>query len=100
MTCYFHNPKWPVWSRRSDGVPCEQRIALILNDASKHPDKTCKSRPVGVHHNALFVIDLNSVPLKNLTADENGSWDISTPRRMYKVEESDNKGNISVKRVN
>ena len=98
--CYFHNPKWPVWSRRSDGVLCEELIALILNDASKHPDKICKSRPVGVRHNALFVIDLNSVPLKNLTVDDNGSWDISTPRRMYKVEEIDNKGNISVKRAN
>ena len=42
----------------------------------------------GVRHNALFVTDLNSVPLKDLTADDNGSWDISTLRRMYKVEES------------
>ena len=54
----------------------------------------------GVRHNALFVTDLNSVPLKDLTADDNGSWDISTLRRMYKVVESGNKGNISVRRGN
>ena len=53
--CDFHYPKWRVWSHRSDGVPCEQLIALNLNDASKHPDKICKSRPVGVRHNANHV---------------------------------------------
>ena len=72
-----------------------------MNDASKHPDKiSAKSRPAGVRHNALFVIDLNSVPVKNFTAGDNSSWGISAPRRMYKVEESDDKGNISVKRAN
>ena len=86
---YFHNPKWPVWSRSSEGIPCEQLITLILSDAFTHPDKICKGRPVGVRHNALFVIALNCVSLKNLTADDNGSWDICTPRRMYQVEKSD-----------
>ena len=33
--CYFYNPKWPVWSRRSDVVPCEEPIALILKDSSE-----------------------------------------------------------------
>lgn len=96
---YFHNPKWPVWSRSTEGIPCEQLITLILSDAFKHPDKICKSGPVGVSHNALFVIDLNCVSLKNLTADDNGSWDICTPRRMYQIEKSDSNGNIlSIKR--
>ena len=54
----------------------------------------------GVRHNALFVTDLNSVPLKDLTADDNGSWAFSTLRRMYKVAESGNKENISVRRAN
>ena len=39
--CYFHNPKWPVWSRRSDGAPCEELIALILKDASKRSASCC-----------------------------------------------------------
>ena len=98
---YFHNPKWPVWSRTSEGIPCEQLITLILSDAFKHPDKICKSGPVGVSHNALFVIELNCVSLKNLTADDNGSWDICTPRRMYQIEKSDSNRNIlSIKRTN
>lgn len=83
---YFHNPKWPVWSRRSEGLPCEQLIPLILHDAAKQPVMICTSRPVAVRHNALFVIDLSSVPLKDLTADDNGSWAVSTPRRMYTIE--------------
>ena len=54
-----------------------------------------------MHHNALFLIDLNCVSLKNLTADDNGSWDICTPRRIYKIETSDSNGNIlSIKRAN
>lgn len=58
---YFHNLKWPVWSCRSEGLPSKQLTILIMQDASKQPDMICTSRPVGVHHNALFVIDLNSV---------------------------------------
>ena len=81
--CYFHNPKWPVWSRCSDGVPCEELIVLILKDASKR----------GASYGFLCY-------WFELSAYDNGSWDISTPRKMYKVEESDNKGNISVKRAN
>ena len=98
---YFHNPKWPVWSRSSEGIPCEQLITLILSDAFTHPEKIYKSRPVGVRHNAVFVIDLNCVSLKNLTADDNGSWDICSPRRMYQIEKSDSNRNIlSIKRAN
>lgn len=96
---YFNNPKWPVWSRNSEGLPCEELIKLILQDSAKQPTSICKSRPVAVRHNAVFVVDLDSVPLKNLTADDNGSWSISTPRRMYQVKHS-NTGNIlSIKKT-
>lgn len=35
---------------------------------------------------ASFVVDLNSVRLKDLYADDNGSWVTSSPRRKYAIE--------------
>lgn len=97
---YFQNPKWPVWSRRSEGLPCEQLFSLIMHDATKQSGIICRSRPVAVRHNALFVVDLSSVPLKDLTSDDNGSWEVSTPRRMYTIEKNNDTGTIlSIKRA-
>ena len=93
---YFNNPKWPVWSRNSEGLPSEELIKLILHGSAKHPAIICKSRPVAVRHNAPFIVDLNSVPLKNLTADDNGAWSISSPRRMYQVKWSDTGSILSI----
>ena len=96
---YYNNQKWPVWSRNSEGLPCEELIKLILQDAAKQPQGICKSRPVAVRHNALFVVDLDSVPLRNLTADDNGSWAISTPRRTYQVKGSSTGNILSIKKT-
>ena len=50
------------------------------------PEKLCQRKPVGVSTFASFVVDLNSVPLQDLNADDNGAWITSSPRRTYKVE--------------
>jgi hypothetical protein len=58
----------------------------MLHDAQEEPEKICQHRPVGVKHNTVFVVSLETVEIKDLTADDNGSWEISSPRRMFTVE--------------
>jgi hypothetical protein len=46
----------------------------------------CKTKPVSVRMNSVFVIDLNFVSYKSLYADNNGIWETSSPRRYFNVE--------------
>ena len=43
-------------------------------------------KPTCVRTTATFVIDLNIVKLKDVKADDNGSWITSNPRGFYEVE--------------
>lgn len=49
------------------------------------PKKVCKVKPVAVHHNVTFVIDLKYVALKDLGADDNGAWEISCPKQRFQI---------------
>ena len=46
-------------------------------------------KPVAVHHNVTFVIDLNNVALKDLGADDNGTWEISCPKQRFRISRED-----------
>ena len=70
----------------TEGLSVDRLIEILLHDAHAMPHKICKHRPVAVQHNAVFVINLEKSDLKDLSADDNGSWEIATPRRTYKVE--------------
>ena len=96
---YHNNRKWPVWSRSTKGIPSEELIKLVMTGALENPLKVCTHRPIGVRHNALFVLDLKKIKLEDVTADDNGSWSISTPRRFYEVERSEIGKVISVNRT-
>lgn len=67
---------------------------MILNDGSEMPEKICNQRPVGVRHNAVFVISLEKVNMQDLTADDNGSWEVCSPRRKYSVERDSSTGYV------
>lgn len=67
---------------------------MILNDGSEMPEKICNQRPVGVRHNAVFVISLEKVNMQDLTADDNGSWEVCSPRRKYNVERDSSTGYV------
>ena len=45
----------------------------------------CKSKPVSVRSNSLFVVELYTVDLKSLYSDNNGIRKTSSPRRSFKV---------------
>lgn len=96
--CYLNNPKLPVWSRETEGLSANRLIEMILT--SQGSSKICQHRPTSVRHNVVFVIDLEKVDTKDITADDNGSWDISSPRRKYLVDKDNETGNIkSIKRA-
>lgn len=94
----MNNPNWPVWSRETEGLSSNRLIEMIL--MSQGSSKICQDRPLSVRHNTVFVIDLKKVNIKDITADDNGSWDISSPRRKYHVERDHETGHIkSIKRA-
>jgi len=46
-------------------------------------EKVCKIQPLGVTQNCTFVIDLDSVSVDDLRADDLGSWKPTGTRRSY-----------------
>ena len=60
-----------------------KQLFQIIFSASKK--QICTKKPVGVRSFASYVIDLTKVHLPDLTADDNGIWRVSMPRRTYKV---------------
>ncbi len=64
---------------------------------SAPPEKIATEKPCGVCTFTSFVIDLNSVGVKDLPADDNGVW-VTSPRRKYEVKRMDGKI-ISLRRV-
>lgn len=58
------------------------------------PHLICIHRPVGVKHNAVFVLNLEKCDLRDLSADDNGSWEIACPRRKYRIDRDPSTGNV------
>ena len=74
----------PVYFRLSKGLSAKEIYSAILEGP---PDeKLCTKKPVRVQHNTIFVVDLESVSVGNVTADDNGVYtDISCPMKSHKV---------------
>ena len=49
--------------------------------------KICTQKPTGVQTFASFIVDLKCVNVKDLAADDNGTWVTSTPRRKYELKQ-------------
>ena len=64
------------------GYTVKQLFQIIFSASKK---QICTKKPVGVRSFASYVIDLTKVHLPDLTADDNGIWRVSMPRRTYKV---------------
>ena len=47
----------------------------------------CSKKPVGVRSFALYIVGLTKVNFADLTADDNGIWQVSMPRRSYEVKQ-------------
>ena len=72
----------PIYDRLKKGYSVIDLFNIILNSDK---DKNCSTKPVGVQSFASYKIDLTQVKLADLTADDNGIWRVSLPRRRYRV---------------
>ena len=80
---YFKNdPELPIYSRGPSSYCLPQLIDILMSD-SLTEEKVCKVHPLGVTQNCTFIIDLDSVSIDDLRADDLGSWKSTGTRRSY-----------------
>lgn len=81
---YDEAERLPIYKRVSVGLSSLELVQIIVGQEF-HLKNVCKVKPVAVHHNVTFVIDLNHVALKDLGADDNGAWEISCPKQRFRI---------------
>ena len=74
------NGEMTKW-RNEEMVPKARGKVVKYQDFGRK--KVCKVKPVAVHHNVTFVIDLKHVALKDLGADDNAAWQVSCPKQRF-----------------
>ena len=89
-------PLTPVFARPKQGYSATDILTTILSETPA--PQVCTKKPFAVRTFASFVVDLHHVHLRDLHADDNGSWTTSSPRRMYSVEKEGDSV-VSVKSV-
>ena len=72
----------PIHSKPQSGLDAKDMFGLCFGEVSN--DFVCKTEPVSVRMNSVFVIVLNYVGYKSLYADDNEIWKTSSPRRYFK----------------
>ena len=77
-------PTIPIYGQPQRGYSVNQLFNITL-DMSASQCKVCTDEPVGVRSFASYKVDLSKVSLSDLTADDNGIWKVSIPRRRYQV---------------
>ena len=78
-------PSIPVYECSTRSYTALDILDIVVGGACTS-EKLCTKKPTGVRTTASFVIDLNEVQLKDIGADDNGSWITCNPHRTYKVE--------------
>lgn len=73
----------PIFESPPSGYNVYDVLRIIQDDVPKR--KLCTQKPCGVRSVASFVVDLKCVNFKDLSADDNGVWVTSSPRRMYEI---------------
>lgn len=71
---YHGNSNLPVYSRCTTRLDTQDLVTILLDPDLKQ-EKICKTQPVVVEHNAVFVVDLSALEcVKDLNCDDMGSW--------------------------
>ena len=73
---YDDDPELSLLARMDHGYPVHSLIQSLL-------DRICQVQPLGVTKNAVFQVDLDSVPFEDLKADDLGSWMATGTKRTY-----------------
>jgi hypothetical protein len=82
-TVELHNGSVPIYSKPSKRLTSKEIVELCVGGVE---DKyICKTKPVSVRFNAVFVIDLHKVDMKSLYVDDNGVWKTYCPKSYLMV---------------
>ncbi|XP_029206969.2 uncharacterized protein LOC114970661 [Acropora millepora] len=81
---YDEAERLPIYKKVTIGLSSLELVQIIVGQDFGR-EKVCKVKPVAVHHNVTFVIDLKHVALKDLGADDNGAWQISCPKQRFQI---------------
>jgi len=81
---YDEAERLPIYKKVTIGLSSLELVQIIVGQDFDRK-KVCKVKPVAVHHNVTFVIDLKQVALKDLGADDNGAWEISCPKQRFQI---------------
>lgn len=78
---YFNgDPELTIYSQTSVGYGVLELVDILMSN-SLSEGKVCKIQPFKVNRNSTFVIDLDSVAVEDLKADDLGSWKLNGTRR-------------------
>ena len=81
---YDEAERLPIYKKVTIGLSSLELVQIIVGQDFDRK-KGCKVKPVAVHHNVTFVIDLKHVALKDVGADDNGAWEISCPKQRFQI---------------
>ncbi len=93
---FFNDDKQlPVYSQLTSGYGLPDLVKILMNPKIDDSSKVCKVQPLGVTKNCSFIVDIDSVNIDDLKADDNGSWKNNGTRRKYFVMNSKKKPEFS-----
>ena len=70
---YHGDTELPIHSRLTSGYRIGDLVNVLLKEDNA-TRKVCTVQPLGVAENAAFVVDVETVDLQDLRADDLGSW--------------------------
>ena len=71
---YHGDCNLPVYSRQQSRFDTQEIITILL-DPDLKDEQVCKSQPVSIEHNAIFVVNLSELrDPKDIYVDDMGSW--------------------------
>ena len=82
LSFFNDDPELPVFSQTCVGYSLSDIVDILMRESIPE-DKVCKVQPLGVSRNCSFIIDLDSVSIEDLKADDLGSWKSNGTRRSY-----------------
>lgn len=79
----MHSGNIPIYSKASKSLTSKEILQVCFGEVKD--EYICKQKPISVRYNAVFVVDLHSVDLRSLYADDNGVWQTSSPTTYLRV---------------
>ena len=79
--CFRDDPEMPIYSRAPSGYHVGELVDMLLKSTSSK--FICTVQPLGVSENATFIIDVETVDIRDLKADDLGSWHPTGTKKSY-----------------